>query len=37
MEKYEIVTPEERKQFLLLDNNSFAASHLKTFLWTPTM
>ena len=28
---------EKRKWFLLLDKNSFAASHSKTFLWTPTM
>ena len=28
---------ENRKWFLLLDKNSFAASHSKTFLWTPTV
>ena len=27
----------EGKQFLLLDKNSFATSHSKTFLWTPIM
>ena len=33
MEKQEMEIQEKRKWFLLLVENSFAASHSKTFLW----
>ena len=35
MKKQEMDTQEKRKYFLLLDKNSFAASHSKSLLWTP--
>ena len=37
MEKQEMKAQEERKQLLLLYNNSFASRYSKTFLFTPTM